>query len=112
MSQAGKLDEIIISSSAFGGGYSPEFIIDYMPTVSSGTFQFASNATSPLPYQQGTVYGTCFMITGQGSTQTSYYISSGSLTKTGANSFTFKCSLYSSSNTSVTLNASGSGTYK
>lgn len=112
MSQAGRLDEITITSSQFGVGYSPEFIIDYMPVASTGSFPFAAGATGPLPYQPGTVYGFCLIIKGQGTNQSGYYVKSGSLSKTGPSSFKFNCVVFDAANSSTTFNVTGSGTYQ
>lgn len=86
---------------ATGSGAS--FIIYNMPTASSGTYSFTDGWTN---VNTSALYALCNV--GNGSAQTASQ--SGTVTKTGANSFTFSCTM-SDIISGQTYSASGSGTY-
>ncbi|HLX92339.1 MAG TPA: hypothetical protein VKR32_11680 [Puia sp.] len=82
------------------------FIYD-MPSASSGTTTLSdgSSISSLTPYILGTV------VSGGDSISYASVAGEGSITKTGATSFTFSCTVANQLNSSDTLSISGSGTY-
>ena len=80
----------------------PAFFVYNMPSASSGTFNFTNGASS---------VGTCNLWGGYVLSVSNVNVTrSGTLTKTGANSFTFSCIVYDIT-TNVNKTITGSGNY-
>ncbi|HWK07803.1 MAG TPA: hypothetical protein VNS58_29425 [Puia sp.] len=78
------------------------FIVYNMPTATSGSFTFGNDISSC------NLYGLCTIGV---ITPVIYVTQSGTVTKTGANSFTFSCTVYDIANATTTYTITGGGTY-
>ncbi len=100
--QCGSGIDVVISSIDLSGSY---FIIYNMPQSASGTFSFTNGWSGP---------GTCNLFeatsitAGTGATTASR---SGTITKTGTNSFTFTCINYDINHNNNNYSVTGSGNY-
>jgi len=94
---SGNIDAIIATTSG------TSFIVYNMPQQSSGTFNFTDGYNNA---GGSTLYGIFLLA----SANNEYATQSGTVTKTGSNSFTFSCTVYDI-NSNVTYSVTGKGSY-
>lgn len=99
---SGNLDVIVITLNTGNS-----FQIYNIPAQSSGTYTFTSGLTNLL---SGQLYALCTIGTTV-SASTAYYSTGGTITKTGAKSFTFSCTMLSSDVNQTALTVTGEGAY-
>lgn len=91
------------------------FEIYHMPAGASGTYALIDFVTMAPNYTgiylQDSAYGAFVHVPFGSTLGAGYSIQSGTLTKTGAGSFSFSCTVYNQNNPSATYQVTGSGSY-